>query len=79
MRLRGSMDILDQVDRFVSDLEKREGERPCCTHPALAEVLMLTEMVTMYNRYIATGKWDCARECLQNIARLATRLMSEQP
>ncbi len=79
MRLRGSMDILDQVDRVVSDLEKRESEKPSCTHPALAEALMLTEMVTLYNRYMATGKWDLARECLQNIARLATRLMSEQP
>ncbi len=73
------MDILDQVDRVISDLEKRKGTQSRCTQPALAEVLMLTKMVTLYNRYMATGKWDLARECLRNIARLATRLMSEQP
>ncbi len=69
------MDILDQVNKVVSDLETREQSNWKDT--SLAEVLALTELVALHNKYVSDRQWDFARECLKAIARLTKHMLAE--
>ncbi len=68
------MDILDQVNEVVSDFEKRE--QPNREETSLAEVLALTKLVVLHNRYVSDRQWDAARECLKAIARLTNHMLA---
>ncbi len=63
-------DIFDQVAKVLQDLEKKE--RRDLTERQLTDGLVLTELITRYNKYVAARQWDKARLYLQEISRLST-------
>ncbi len=67
------MDIFDEVTRVLQDLEKKElrvqRERQ------LTEGLVLTELISRYNIYVAARQWEKARSCLHEISRLSASML----
>ena len=69
------MDVLEQVNKVLNDLEKREGTN--CQERRLTEGLILTELITRYNRHVAARQWHSANDCLHSILRLTTDMLAE--
>ena len=69
------MDIFEQVDKVLKDLESKD--KAAWKEHRLAEGLILTELITRYNRYVAVRQWDSAHYCLQEISRLSGDMLGE--
>jgi hypothetical protein len=69
------MDIFEQVERVLKDLDRKE--KATWKERRLAEGLVLTELISRYNRYVAVRQWDSAHECLRNISRIASDMLAD--
>jgi len=69
------MDIFEQVDRILQNIETRDKKKQI-EHQEI-EGLVLEELITRYNQFMKNRQWERAHNCLAEISRLVTAMLSE--
>jgi|WetSurMetagenome_2_1015567.scaffolds.fasta_scaffold911400_1 hypothetical protein len=69
------MDIFEQVDHILQNIETREKKK-YIEHQEI-EGLVLEELITRYNQFMKNRQWERAHNCLLEISRLVTAMLSQ--
>jgi hypothetical protein len=69
------LDIFEQVDNILQNMETRERKKHI-EHQEI-EGLVLEELITRYNQFMKTRQWEKAHNCLLEISRLVTAMLTE--